>query len=380
MNSRQRTLEALRHREPDLVPVCLAYETPRAIAERYGKSCDESLMRQDIYTVSLDLGEAASEITERYLRGIPDDARVDSWGVATWRSSTDDTHAVYGPLQNMSQPAQLDDFPFPKVLFDKIPAAVAESIADHHRNGLAVQGAMSQTIFELAWNMYGMENLMVAFAENSAFAHRLLDEITIRKQAMAACFARAGVDILRLGDDVGTQRGMLISPATWRRFLKPRLASVIAAARTERPDIPVFYHSDGDVRDIIDELIEIGVTILNPIQPECMDPVQIKRLYGDRLTLWGTLGTQTTLPHGKPEEIRAVVRKCMRRLGPGGGYVIGPTHTINRDVPWENIVAFYEAVQEYGSYTNAGGVYRDGGVGRPIGQAVRCDQGSGSQP
>jgi uroporphyrinogen decarboxylase len=355
MNARQRTLEALRHREPDLVPVCLAYETPRGIAERYGKPYDERLMRQDIYMVGLDLGEPAPEIKERYLQGIPDDARVDSWGVATWRSSTNDAHDVYGPLQNMSQPAQLDDFPFPKVPSDEIPPALAERIAELHQKGFAVMGAMSQTIFELAWNMYGMENLMVAFVENSAFAHRLLDEITIRKQAMAACFAKAGVDILRLGDDVGTQRGMLISPATWRRFLKPRLASVIAAAHTERPDIPVFYHSDGDIREIIDELIEIGVTILNPIQPECMDPVEIKRQYGDRLTLWGTLGTQTTLPHGTPEEIRAVVREYMRRLGPGGGYVIGPTHTINRDVPWESIVAFYEAVREYGSYTNAGG-------------------------
>ncbi|MFC1452985.1 uroporphyrinogen decarboxylase family protein [Verrucomicrobiota bacterium] len=339
------------------MPVCLAYETPCGLAARYGKPYDERLMRQDVYMVGLDLGEPAPEIKERYLRGIPDDARVDPWGVATWRSSTNDTYSVYGPLQNMSHPAHLDDFPFPNVPSGRIPALLAESIADLHRKGFAVQGAMSQTIFELAWNMYGMQDLMVAFVENSAFAHRLLDEITIRKQAMSACFANAGVDILRLGDDVGTQRGMLISPETWRRFLKPRLASVIAAARTIRPDIPVFYHSDGDVREIIDELIEIGVTILNPVQPECMDPVEIKQQHGDRLTLWGTLGTQTTLPRGTPEEIRAVVKEYMRRLGPGGGYVIGPTHSINRDVPWENIVAFYEAVQEYGSYTSAGDDY-----------------------
>ncbi len=350
MNSRQRTLQTLGHREPDIVPVCLAYETPRNLAEGYRKPWDERLMRQDIHMVGLDLGEPAPEIRERFLRGIPDDARVDSWGVATWPSSTGDTHSVHGPLQNMSQPGQLDAFPFPEVPSEEIPAVLAGSIADLHRDGLAVQGAMSQTIFELAWNMYGMENLMIAFAEDSVFAHRLLEEITIRKQAMAACFAKAGVDVLRLGDDVGTQRGMLISPATWRRFLKPRLASVIAAARAERPGIPVFYHSDGDVREIIEELIEIGVTILNPIQPECMEPFEIKQQYGDRLTLWGTISTQTTLPRGTPEEVRSVVKEYLRRLSPGGGYVIGPTHSINRDVPWENIVAFYEAVQEYGSY------------------------------
>ena len=156
---------------------------------------------------------------------------------------------------------------------------------------------------------------------------------------------------MRLGDDIGTQRGMMIGPATWRKFLKPRLESVIDAARSERPDIPVFYHSDGDVREVIDELIEVGVTILNPVQPECMDPVEIRRRYGHRLTLWGTIGTQTVLPHGTAAEIRAVISEYMATLAPGGGYVIGPTHSINRDVPWENIVAFYEAIREYGSYS-----------------------------
>ena len=350
MTSRERTLLALGHREPDRVPVCLAYETPRGLAEQYGKPYDASLMRQDIYAARLDLGQPDPQIEERYLEGIPAEARISPWGVATWRSSTGDTHSVFGPLQRMNRATELDGFPFPAVPVDGVPPALAASVADLHGQGFAVQGSMSQTIFELAWNMYGMQNLMVAFVESSDFAHRLLDEITIRKQAMAACYSRAGVDILRLGDDVGSQRGMLISPELWRTFLKPRLASVITAAREIRPDIPVFYHSDGDIREIIDELIEIGVTILNPVQPECMDPVEIKQRYGDRLTLWGTLGTQTTLPFGTPDEIRAVVEEYIRQLAPGGGYVIGPTHTVNRDVPWENVVAFYEAVQEYGHY------------------------------
>ena len=194
----------------------------------------------------------------------------------------------------------------------------------------------------------------VSNVDGTDFAEQLLDELTTRGRVMARCFARAGVDVLRLGDDVGTQRGMMMSPTTWRRYLKPRLAAVIAAARQERPQIPIFYHSDGDVRAIIDELIEIGVTILNPVQPECMDPFALKRQYGDRLTLWGTVGTQTTLPHATPAAVRATVREYMRRLAPGGGYVIGPTHTINRDVPWENVVAFYQAVRDYGSYAALG--------------------------
>jgi len=355
MNSRERTLRALSHREPDLVPVCLAYETPCAIAERYGKPYDASLMRQDVYAVRLDLGKPDPRIRNRYLQGVPAEAEIDAWGVARWPSPTGDSHGLRGPLEGATDPAELDGFPFPDVPGEAIPAKLTRDIAGLHRDGCAVQGAMSQTIFELAWALCGMEHLLTAFSENPDFVNRLLDEITARRRDMARCFARAGVDILRLGDDVGAQRGMMISPDAWRTFLKPRLASVIAAARKERPDIPVFYHSDGDVRPIIEELIEIGVTILNPVQPECMDPFEIKQRYGDRLSLWGTVGTQTTLPRGTPGEVRSVVREYMRRLAPGGGYVIGPTHSINRDVSWENILAFYEAVRDYGSYACLGG-------------------------
>ena len=167
---------------------------------------------------------------------------------------------------------------------------------------------------------------------------------------MALHYVRAGVDILRLGDDIGSQHGMLISPAIWRRFLKPRFAEIIEAAREEVPDIPVFYHSDGDIREVIDELIEIGVTVLNPVQPECMDPNNIKKRYGHRLTLWGTIGTQTVLPFWSPRDIYNLIRDYMGTLAPGGGYVISPTHSIQGDVPWENITAFYEAVDELGRY------------------------------
>ncbi|MBN2132704.1 MAG: hypothetical protein JW741_24600 [Sedimentisphaerales bacterium] len=305
--------------------------------------------------VCLDTGSPDPSIRKHYLRGIPNNARIDEWGIARWQSPTGDTYGLRGPLQDMTSSAELDDFPFPDVPDGTVPVELARDITELHRNGYAVQGALSPTIFELAWNLYGMENLLTAFYENADFVNRLLDEITLRKQGMARCYARAGVDILRLGDDVGTQHGMMMSPAVWRMFLKPRLAAVIAAARGERPDIPIFYHSDGNIREIIDELIDIGVTILNPIQPECMDPFEIKQRYGDRLTLWGTVGTQTTLPRGTPGEVQSVVREYMRRLAPGGGYVIGPSHSINRDVPWENILAFYEAVAEYGQYARLGG-------------------------
>ena len=107
------------------------------------------------------------------------------------------------------------------------------------------------------------------------------------------------------GDDVGAQHGMLISPAAWRRFLKPRMAEFISALKAINPDLKVAYHSDGNIEPIIPELIEIGLDVLNPVQPACMDPAKLKRQYGDKLCFWGTIDEQHTLPFGTPEQVRA---------------------------------------------------------------------------
>ena len=350
MNSRERTLTTLQHKEPDKVPVCLAYETPDEIARRYGKEPGVIEMRQDIYAVRLKDPPPLPNVRERYLQDVPLRAEIDAWGVARWFSSSGHSHAVVGSLRNITDTQEVERYPFPDVGSDAYAADLPRQVDEYHRDGVAVQGAMSQTVFELAWALAGMENLMVAFYANPGFVHCLFAEIARRNQAMAVQYAKAGVDILRLGDDVGTQRGMMIAPKIWRAFLKPLLGDIIAAARKERAGIPVFYHSDGDIREILDELIKVGVTILNPVQPECMDPVDVKRRYGDRLTLWGTIGTQSILPLGSPSQVRRTVREYIEALAPGGGYVIGPTHSINDDVPWENIAAFYETVERYGAY------------------------------
>jgi len=155
--------------------------------------------------------------------------------------------------------------------------------------------------------------------------------------------------VLRLGDDIGMQSGMIMSADTWRHWLKPRLAQIIRAAKEVKPDIHIFYHSDGDCRAVIRDLIEIGVTVLNPVQPECMDPAEIKAAFGDQLAFWGTIGTQTTMPFGTPEQVRATVRERIMTVGKGGGLLIAPTHILEPEVPWDNIIAFVEAVNEYGN-------------------------------
>lgn len=146
---------------------------------------------------------------------------------------------------------------------------------------------------------------------------------------------------------MGSQKGMIMNPEVFRKFLKPRLSKVIKSARRVKPKIHVFYHSDGKIDPIIPDLIEIGVTVLNPVQPGCMDPVELKRKYGEYLAFWGTVSTQTTMPFASPEEVKRVVRERIETVGKGGGLVIAPDQSLESDVPWENIVAFFEVVEEY---------------------------------
>jgi uroporphyrinogen decarboxylase len=209
---------------------------------------------------------------------------------------------------------------------------------------------MECSVFERAWYLRGMEQLFADFVESPDFATAVLDRITEISCGTADRYARADVDVLGLGDDVSEQRGMLMSPATWRRWLKPRLAAIIASARAVKADVIVRYHSDGNPEAIIPDLIEIGVDVLNPLQPECMDPAAIKRRYGGDLAFWGAMGTQTTMPFGTPEEVARVVRERIDTVGAGGGLLLAPTHVLQPDVPWENIVAFFEAIERYGQY------------------------------
>lgn len=256
-------------------------------------------------------------------------------------------------MQMFTSVAEVDGYPLPDELADYRWEGVPAQVAAAHAAGLAAVAAMQWTIFEISWYLRGMEEFLMDLLNDPAMACAIMDRVLELRKGCAARYAAAGADLLELGDDVSTQLDMMISPDLWRKQLKPRLAEVIAAARSVKPDILIFYHGDGNLQAIIPDLIEIGVDILNPIQPECMDPVVIKRRYGDRLTLWGTIGTQTTMPFGSPMEVRATVKRMIETAGADGGLVLAPTHILEPEVPWANIEAFVEACREYGRYEHA---------------------------
>jgi uroporphyrinogen decarboxylase len=287
----------------------------------------------------------------RYFAGetLPPGTWIGPYGAHAPGSVAHFTHII-SPLRHAARLDQIEAYPLPDFTQPECHAHLADQVAAHHRAGQAVLGRMTCTLFEFAWQIRGMEEFLSDLCERYEWAEALVEKFLRIRLFQAAKLAEAGVDILCLGDDVGMQTGMMISPAVWRRLFKGRMARLIETARAIKPDILTFYHSDGDVRAIVPELIEIGLDILNPVQPECVDPAEMKRLYGDRLSFWDTIGTQSTFPFGTPEDMRRVVRERIATVGRGGGLYLGPTHSIEPEVPWENIVAFVEAAREYGRY------------------------------
>ena len=254
------------------------------------------------------------------------------------------------PMSKFKSIEEINEYPFPDFMEDYRWEGMGKKVDALIKDDLIAVAFMQMTIFEIAWYLRGMDNFMIDMMVNKQFAEALLDKIVEIRLVMAERFAQSGVDILMLGDDVSTQLDMMMSPELWRSMIKPRLAKIIKKARDVKPDILIFYHGDGNLMKIIPDLIDIGVDILNPVQPECLDPIEVKRLYGDRLSFWGTLGTQTTLPFGTPKEVKAKCKKLIETVGKGGGLLLAPTHMIEPEVPFENIQAFIDAVNEYGRY------------------------------
>ncbi len=206
-----------------------------------------------------------------------------------------------------------------------------------------IAGVVVTTIFETAWALRGLERLLMDFVEAPDLADEVL-EIPFRYHLTAAeRLTRMGVDMIWLGDDIGQQAGLLMSPRHWRRFLKPRMAELISRIKAINPDLKVAYHTDGRVYDLIPELIEIGVDVLNPVQPAAMDCARLKREWGRELCFWGSMDEQHTLPFGTPDDVRAEVRERIAVLGAAGGLILGPTHHVQLDTPLENFWSMVEA-------------------------------------
>ena len=296
--------------------------------------------------------ESKNASTETFLKfydhGFKPGTTIDKYGVAHEPGSAAAFHMtkMYHPMGDFDSVEQVLAYPLPDYT-GADPTAQRAAVEKLHAEDKVAVGNMQCTVWETAWYMRGMENLMMDMLMEEPIAQVLLDRVTKNAILRAESYVRSGVDALFLGDDIGMQRTTLMSEELYCTWLQPRLKQVIDAARAINPEVVVFYHSCGFVTPMIPHLIEAGIDVLNPVQPECMDFGEIHAMYGDRLSFHGTIGTQSTMPFGTPEDVRREVFKNLEIAGDKGGLFVGPTHMLEPEVPVENLVAYIQACKDF---------------------------------
>ena len=365
MNLRTRIFELMTHRLPDRIPTIMdaRVEVKDVLMRHYTVDSFQEVLdilgAEEMYRFKTDemvrvrfpgFEEQAERIDgpwmgggEHYIR-LDESTFQDAWGVVR-RIGSDGKFVewVSGPLVEAEDP---DEYDFPGV--DRIVAdpILPEKFRLWKEQGLFVRTLVSQP-YKTAWLLRGMENLLMDYILNRPFVEKLYDRIyDLQGEILRICTA-AGADLIGFDGDIATQNSVVMGPERWREVDKPRLAAVVRSCLEINPEVHVFIHSDGDIREILPDLIEIGFDVIDPIQPECMDPEEVKREFGERITLHRCGSLQRILPFGTPQECRQEARRLVERCGVGGGLVLGASNTISFDVPVENIAAWYEAVRDY---------------------------------
>jgi len=352
MTARARVLTAMSRRKPDRVPKTAGF-TPaiqRKFEEATGATDSAAYFGFEVRGVGFRVPRETTDFSRYYPDGLPEGTGISEYGTAHVPGTFHHFWRLQFPLKGATTLEELKSFPWPDYTPGHRHEHLEADVAALHDQGYYVEGGVGH-IYENAWQITSMEKLLSDFLLAPEQAAFVLDKITDDREFMARRFAEAGCDSLMTGDDVGMQHKMMMSPDDWRKWFKPRWGRVYAAAKSVKPDIQIFYHSDGNIEPIIPDLIGIGLDILNPVQPECMDPAKLKREYGNCLAFWGCIGTQTTMPFGTVADVRQAVKWTIQNVGHDGGLLLAPTHVLEPDVPWANIQALFDAIEEYGVYS-----------------------------
>jgi uroporphyrinogen decarboxylase len=348
MTSRERVQVACRRGQPDRIPRDMWMESGvfQSLLERIPGRDLLEYFRVDVRPVIAGPTGRTTDFSRYFDREV----EWDEWGRGrVWDDERHYAEYLY-PLQHARSLAEIAEYPWPDLDEDYRYQEAASQVRSWHEAGYAVVADAVETVFEVAWQLRSMDALFEDIKFRPDWAAALLDRIAERRAFTAARFAEAGVDVVQLGDDVAMQTGLMMNRELWREWLAPRLRRVIQAAKEANPEVLIWYHSDGNITDLIPDLIEVGVEILNPVQPECVNQTFVRREYGEHLAFWGGLGVQSVLPFGTPDEVRKHVKEVIEALGIDGGLVVGPSHVLERDTPFENILAMKQAIDEYGEY------------------------------
>ncbi len=276
---------------------------------------------------------------------LPKNVSFDEWGIGSVPTLYEIPDFKYHPLEKISTVEDIENYPWPDLGEGYRYIEMAKKTKVFQDRGYAVCGEMYQTIFETAWLMRNMQPFLLDLILNEDIAHSICEKITQIRIKQARLFAKAGVDVIRLGDDIVSQQGLMMSKETYSTFFKQRVQRIIQAAKEENPDVIIFMHCCGKVEEVIDDFIEAGVEVLNPIQPECNDLSGIFNKCKNKLSFWGGIGVQSVMPFGTLEEVVLKVHEVNGLLGKDGGFLVAPAHILDSAIPWNNIVAFVDAAK-----------------------------------
>jgi len=331
MTKREVVRSVLEHRRPPYVPWSFGFtkEARQKLLEHYGAEADlESVLDNHLLRLGSDIG-FFEEIGGNLVR--------DVFGVVWDRSIDKDIGNVQGSV--LGEPS-LAGYAFPDPLDDRFFRDTPGKIEARGDCFRVFQIGFS--LYERAWTLRGLVSLMMDFIEHPRFVRELLRAIAEYNLAQIRKALQYDIDAVYFGDDWGQQRGLQMGPKLWREFLYPELARMYGAVKAAGKFVMI--HSCGDVDELFDELIAIGVDCFNPFQPEVMDTQALLERYRDRLSFHGGLSTQKTLPYASPDGVRRETRELIAR-GRDGGYILSPAHDVEGDVPLENMLAFIETAQ-----------------------------------
>jgi len=355
---RENWLRAARRQNPEWVPLDFCFSPPamKMVAEHLGEGADfGEHFKLDGRWLGPTEGARRSVPDWRTLYyadgSLPDDATIDpDWGIGWVYLPETDSPRQWHPLRNVATVEDFEAYPWP----ERLAAAsrfggTAELVRKAHEDDQPSLVGGGVDFWFTIDALCGFERLLTSMAADEPWARKAFRRISEDMVRVAENTALTGCDVMLTGSDIAGQQGPLISPAMWRHWLLPMMRDTFAAAKAVRPDLLISYHSDGNVESFVEDFVELGVDILNPCQPECMDIFALKERYGDRLAFHGGIGLQSWFPFGTPQQVRDAVRRTIDHMAAnGGGYICSPAQPIRPEVPWENIIAMVETVREYG--------------------------------
>ncbi|MEN8139465.1 MAG: uroporphyrinogen decarboxylase family protein [Bacteroidota bacterium] len=358
MNSRDRFITTINGGEPDRPPV-FANFTPQ-VAEKmskhlgvpYEEPLDSMLSTRISHTdLLLKLGNDAvgtASIAPLSAPTVKDENGLLTNEYGMVFKETDLYNEFYKfPLENADSEADIDNYKFPDP-FAEGRYNDADYKVSTFKKDYGVIADLETAIFETSWYLTGMEKFFMDMMLQPPYFNKLLDKVMNTHLEMGKELIRRGADMVWAGDDFGGQDSLLMSPDQWREIFKPRMKYMFEEFRKVNPDVKIAWHTCGSVVDIIPDLIDIGLDILNPIQPlaKYMTPEFLKKEYGKDLIFFGGIDVQELMPNGTPQQIKDEVKRRVEILGKGGGYILAPAHNIQDDTSVENVMAFFDAVHE----------------------------------